>query len=112
MSCPPPGDLSDPGIELGSICIAGGFFTSLVRVSYSATSLLLCLTDQFKTVKNIPSIKRMKHCSLSLSFLVTVTFQSCLSDCDLTWDSPNLIIYLFFFAMLCGLWDLSYLTRD
>ena len=58
----------------------------------------------------------MKHHSLCLNFLVTVTFQSCLSDCDLIWDSPNIIIspffFFFFFAMLCGLWDLSYLTRD
>ena len=27
LPCPPPGDLPNPGIELGSPALAGGFFT-------------------------------------------------------------------------------------
>ena len=28
LSCPPPGDLPNPGIESGSLALAGGFFTT------------------------------------------------------------------------------------
>ena len=28
LPCPPPGDLSDPGVEPGSPALAGGFFTT------------------------------------------------------------------------------------
>ena len=28
LPCPPPGDLPDPGIKLGSLALAGGFFTT------------------------------------------------------------------------------------
>ena len=28
LPCPPPGDLSDPGIETASPALAGGFFTT------------------------------------------------------------------------------------
>ena len=28
LPCPPPGDLPNPGIEFGSLALAGGFFTT------------------------------------------------------------------------------------
>ena len=61
-------------------------------------------TDHLKTVKNIPSVERMKYHSLDLSFLVTITFQSCLSDGDWIWDIPDL--FFFFLAILHSCWIL------
>ena len=44
LSCPPPGDLSDLGIEFTSLALTGGFFTTEPPAAAAAKSLQSCPT--------------------------------------------------------------------
>ena len=82
LPCPPPGDLPDPGIKLASL-----MSPTLARGFFTTNTTYACV--HAKLLQLFPTLCHpMDYIHKTISF------------------------FFFFFSMLCGMWNLSYSTRD